>query len=168
MDLLPPPDVPGLGNANLMIRVRIDRKLSSSPPEAEDDGVERFSERTNGVSTNGVNAIFKCLLRGTFWYSREIHAPLRFMALPGGRILAAMAQDGWEVNELEGKDLFEVLLPSVEYELPGGGMVSMPAPRFVSTVRDNVTEGPWNERMMGDLVLQNGEDILRSVFKSSH
>lgn len=85
----------------------------------------------------------------------------RLMAKPGGTILATLCMDGWDVTPIdESKGLYEVLLPSVNYKVPGGS-VSIPAPRFVATVRDTfVRDGDYEERLQGDLVLQNGKDIL--------
>mmetsp|Transcript_31047 Transcript_31047/g.79842 ORF Transcript_31047/g.79842 Transcript_31047/m.79842 type:complete len:346 (+) Transcript_31047:67-1104(+) len=79
-----------------------------------------------------------------------------------GTILGLMAQDGWEVNCLdEAAGLFEVFLPSVKYPFPMGS-ISIPQPRFLATVRDSIgDDGEYHERLIGDLVLQNGKDILK-------
>lgn len=85
----------------------------------------------------------------------------RFMAQDGGAILQAMAQEGWEINPVDAaRGLYEILLPSVRYEV-AGSTVSIPAPRFLATVRDSSRRsGEYVERLSGDLVLQNGKDII--------
>jgi hypothetical protein len=87
----------------------------------------------------------------------------RLMSKKGGEILATMAQDGWEVTPVDiAKGIFELALPSVRYEVPGGTVVSIPAPRFLTTVYDsNQRTDEMDERLIGDLVLTNGADILK-------
>jgi len=121
----PLPEVPGMAEANLIVKVEID------PTQAQ-------------ATETGETGI------------------IRLMALSGGQILATMAQDGWEVKCVDSeKGLYELMLPAVRYELPGG-VVSIPPPRFLTTVRDSRKqhEGGYQERLQGDLVLQNGERIL--------
>lgn len=120
----PPPEVPGLDDANLVVRVKIEPKR-----------VEAVETQREGVA--------------------------RLMAEPGGNILALMAQDGWEVKQLDPiTGTYELSLPSVRYQF-ALGVVSIPSPRFVATVRDTFTmAGSYEERLQGDLVLQNGQDIL--------
>jgi len=85
------------------------------------------------------------------------------MSRTGGDILATMAQDGWEVTPVDiAKGIFELALPSVRYEVPGGTVVSIPAPRFLTTVYDSYQRtDDMDERLIGDLVLTNGKDILK-------
>jgi hypothetical protein len=87
----------------------------------------------------------------------------RLMDQSGGIILSTMATDGWVVKSVDSdKGLYEVSLPSVDYSLPGGA-VSIPSPRFSTTVKDlfrRVDGGDLTERLVGDLVLVNGEDII--------
>lgn len=119
----PPPQVPGMDEANLMVRVSIPRKLAI--PESNSEGVARL------------------------------------MSLPGGDILSLMAQEGWEVHEVDrAQGVYELLLPQVRYELPGG-VVTIPQPKFLTTVRESVfRNGDFCHRLSGDLVLQNGEGIF--------
>lgn len=76
-------------------------------------------------------------------------------------ILGRMARDGWEVIPLdESKGIFEVILPAVKYEMPLG-TVSIPAPHFLCTVYNSTAQDDdYQERLIGDLVLQNGQDLL--------
>jgi len=83
------------------------------------------------------------------------------MEQDSGTILASMAQDGWEVKPVDGTtDQFEIFLPSVDFGLPMGS-VSIPQPRFLTTIYDTYrTTEDGEERLTGDLVLMNGDDIL--------
>mmetsp|Transcript_135100 Transcript_135100/g.328363 ORF Transcript_135100/g.328363 Transcript_135100/m.328363 type:complete len:219 (+) Transcript_135100:44-700(+) len=73
-----------------------------------------------------------------------------------------MAQDGWSVEPIDpSKGIYELSLPAVDVNL-GMGSVSIPSPLFRATIWDSSRrdeEGDM-ERLVGDLVLQNGEDIL--------
>mmetsp|Transcript_101925 Transcript_101925/g.328796 ORF Transcript_101925/g.328796 Transcript_101925/m.328796 type:complete len:238 (+) Transcript_101925:58-771(+) len=86
----------------------------------------------------------------------------RLMAKSGGEILATMGQEGWVVKTVdEAKGIFELSLPSVRQEF-AGCVISIPAPIFRATVRDtSAKEGGYTERLQGDLILQNGKDILK-------
>ncbi|CAK9004540.1 unnamed protein product [Durusdinium trenchii] len=77
------------------------------------------------------------------------------------KVLEAMAQEGWEVEVVdESKGLYMLSLPSVLYEVMGTS-VSIPAPRFLTKLRDKSgTFSQFEERLEGDLVLQNGENIF--------
>mmetsp|Transcript_31575 Transcript_31575/g.87068 ORF Transcript_31575/g.87068 Transcript_31575/m.87068 type:complete len:463 (+) Transcript_31575:19-1407(+) len=92
----------------------------------------------------------------------------RLMATSHGTILGAMAQYEWEVRPLDiDKSLFEIKLPSVHYDLPVA-TVSIPAPLFHATVHDSFlrkSDTDYKERLIGNLVLQNGEDILTVELK---
>lgn len=85
------------------------------------------------------------------------------MQQSGGTILAAMAQDGWSVEPVDPSNgIYELSLPSVDYNL-GMGAVSIPSPVFRANIVDvnrNDADGDV-ERLVGDLVLQNGKDILK-------
>jgi len=85
----------------------------------------------------------------------------RLMACPRHKILGLMARDGWQVHPIDKSEgLFELVLPPVEYNLPLA-VVSIPAPRFKATVTSSQKEaGKYKERLIGDLVLLNGDDIL--------
>lgn len=79
-----------------------------------------------------------------------------------GDILAAMAQDGWRVepkNTAEG--IYSMFLPSVKVDFPIGS-VSIPSPEFECRVRDSFETSSEEEeqRLVGELVLQNGSEIL--------
>lgn len=88
----------------------------------------------------------------------------RLMGRPGGEILAAMAQSGWKVEPNDpARNIYDVFLPSVEYNL-GMGSVGIPAPRFTATIVDTFRETACgHERLEGELVLQNGKDILTVI-----
>jgi len=121
---VPTPEVPGLEDASLIVRVKID------PKEAM---VEEGAEVVE-----------------------------RLMAKSDRTVLEAMAQSGWEVETIdESQGLYVMSLPSVRYELPGG-VVSIPAPRFLTSFRDlrGRLSGTSQARAEGDLVLQNGKDIF--------
>lgn len=95
-----------------------------------------------------------------------------------GKILAAIAQEGWVVEARdEANGEFSVFLPAVDYDFPLA-TVSIPSPHFHASVRDSdawtaylaalekakeergaAPEAP-EERLRARLVLQNGEDIL--------
>jgi len=83
------------------------------------------------------------------------------LAQSGGDILQAMAQDDWKVNPVDpAQGVHEMFLPPVNYNL-GMGSVSIPAPRFIATIQDSDdVSGDLHERLVGNLVLQNGEGIL--------
>jgi len=85
----------------------------------------------------------------------------RLMSLPGSRILANMAQEGWEVKTVdEAKNLYELSLPAVNYKM-SLATVSIPPPRFRTIVRDTYARsGAFEERLQGDMILENGQDIL--------
>mmetsp|Transcript_19994 Transcript_19994/g.46531 ORF Transcript_19994/g.46531 Transcript_19994/m.46531 type:complete len:857 (-) Transcript_19994:258-2828(-) len=87
----------------------------------------------------------------------------RLMALPGGRILQIMCSAGWEVvpQNVE-KGLYDIYLPPVKYEVPLGATVTIPPPHFETLVTDMHRASPRGhcERLAGDLILQNGKDIL--------
>jgi hypothetical protein len=86
----------------------------------------------------------------------------RLMEQSGGIILSTMAREGWDVKAKDpDAGLYELSLPSVDYSLPGGS-VSIPSPRFETTVQDlfrRVDDG-LTERLLGDLVLVNGEGLI--------
>merc|ERR1740123_1172104 len=84
------------------------------------------------------------------------------MAQSGGKILATMAKEGWYVTSLDtSKNLYELSLPPVHYEF-AGAVVSIPPSRFLATLRDTFTKtGSYQERLQGDMVLQNGENIVK-------
>mmetsp|Transcript_149960 Transcript_149960/g.462946 ORF Transcript_149960/g.462946 Transcript_149960/m.462946 type:complete len:591 (-) Transcript_149960:130-1902(-) len=80
----------------------------------------------------------------------------------GGTILAAMAQDGWSVKPVDTpRGIYELSLPAVTYNL-GMGTVSIPSPLFKAHITDSsrTDEEDDTERLVGDLILQNGQDIL--------
>jgi len=85
----------------------------------------------------------------------------KLMQQSSATILGLMSRDGWQVNEIDGsKGLFEILMPPVSYSLPLG-QVSIPAPRFLCTVHDSdAADGDCKERLVGDLILQNGAGIF--------
>lgn len=86
----------------------------------------------------------------------------RLLSNSCGDILAAMAQDGWRVepkNTAEG--IYSMFLPSVKVDFPIGS-VSIPSPEFECRVRDSFESSDEDEeqRLVGELVLQNGKEIL--------
>lgn len=118
-----PPEVPGMEDANLIVRVDIDPKRQSV--------------------SRGAKAIENLMSRS----DREV--------------LEAMAQEGWEVEVVdESEGLYMLSLPPVLYEVMGTS-VSIPAPRFLTKLRDcRGRISKFKERLEGDLVLQNGEGIF--------
>jgi len=87
----------------------------------------------------------------------------RLMCLPGGRILEIMCSSGWEVRRVNvEKGLYDIFLPDVKYAVPLGASVTIPPPHFAAFVNDVNRRNPKGhcERLIGDLVLQNGQDIL--------
>jgi len=85
----------------------------------------------------------------------------RLMASSHEVILGRMAQDGWTVTLLDKeKSLFEIKMPAVKYDVPVG-TVQIPQPTFTAIVRDSlVTFEDGKERLVGDLILSNGDDII--------
>ncbi|CAE7572262.1 CPK16 [Symbiodinium natans] len=86
------------------------------------------------------------------------------MAGSDRQILEAMAQEGWEVEVVdESRNLYMLSLPPVLYEVMGS-TISIPAPRFLTTLRNTSGrdggKGSYKDRIEGDLVLQNGENIF--------
>eukprot|EP00929_Paragymnodinium_shiwhaense_P028592 TRINITY_DN16553_c0_g1_i3.p1 TRINITY_DN16553_c0_g1~~TRINITY_DN16553_c0_g1_i3.p1 ORF type:complete len:449 (-),score=76.60 TRINITY_DN16553_c0_g1_i3:98-1444(-) len=84
------------------------------------------------------------------------------MAESDGRIIAAMAQDGWDVRSLdEASGEYEVMLPAVEYEF-SLARVTMPRPHFKATVQAGAVEAQHDgqQRMTGELVLTNGDEMI--------
>jgi len=87
----------------------------------------------------------------------------RLMCLPGGRILEIMCSSGWEVRRVDvEKGLYDIFLPNVKYAVPLGASVTIPPPHFTAFVNDvnRRSSKGHGERLIGDLVLQNGKDIL--------
>ncbi|CAE7817706.1 CPK16, partial [Symbiodinium necroappetens] len=122
-----PPVVPGMEEANLVVRVKIDPKRRL----VEDLGAEGAEN---------------------------------LMAGSNRQILEAMAQEGWEVEVVnESENLYMLSLPPVLYEVMGS-TISIPAPRFLTTLRTTTGrdggESSYKDRLEGDLVLQNGENIF--------
>ncbi|CAE7774834.1 CPK16, partial [Symbiodinium sp. CCMP2456] len=126
VEVLPPPEVPGMEDANLVVSVEIDEK-KQKVLKAGEEGAENL------------------------------------MAGSNRQILEAMAQEGWEVEVVnESENLYMLSLPPVLYEVMGS-TISIPAPKFLTKLRDTrgtPTSGPYQGRMEGDLVLQNGEGIF--------
>lgn len=86
----------------------------------------------------------------------------RLMDTSCGDILAAMAQDGWRVEEKNAAEgIYSMFLPSVKVDFPIGS-VSIPSPEFECRVRDSFESSSEDEeqRLVGELVLQNGKEIL--------
>eukprot|EP00439_Symbiodinium_sp_Y106_P042242 s3811_g5.t1 len=122
-----PPDVPGMEEANLVVRVKIDPK-------------RRLVEELGAEGATNL------------------------MAGSNRQILEAMAQEGWEVEVVnESENLYMLSLPPVLYEVMGS-TISIPAPRFLTTLRTTTGrdggESSYKDRLEGDLVLQNGENIF--------
>lgn len=119
----PPLTAPGMEDANLVVAVTTDPKMTSAA--SKQAGVELL------------------------------------MRQPSATILGLMAQDGWQVNEVDVEaGVFEVLMPAVEYDMPLG-TVSIVPPLFRCDVRDSAAkDGTYQERLIGDLVLENGDGLL--------
>lgn len=119
----PPPEAPGMEDANLIVRVDIEPKR------------QKVSKGAKAIEN--------------------------LMSRPDREVLEAMAQEGWEVEVVdESKGLYMLSLPPVLYEVMGTS-VSIPAPRFLTKLRDSRGRtSKFKERLEGDLVLQNGEGIF--------
>lgn len=119
----PPPEAPGMEDANLIVRVDIEPKR------------QKVSKGAKAIEN--------------------------LMSRPDREVLEAMAQEGWEVEVVdESKGLYMLSLPPVLYEVMGTS-VSIPAPRFLTKLRDSRRRtSKFKERLEGDLVLQNGEGIF--------
>lgn len=93
--------------------------------------------------------------------SKGAKAIENLMSKSDREVLEAMAQEGWEVEVVdESKGLYMLSLPPVLYEVMGTS-VSIPAPRFLTKLRDSRGRtSKFKERLEGDLVLQNGEGIF--------
>jgi len=127
VEVRPPPEVPGMEDANLVVSVEIDQKKQKVLKAGEEG------------ATN-------------------------LMAGSNRQILEAMAQEGWEVEVVnESENLYMLSLPPVLYEVMGS-TISIPAPRFLTTLRTTTGrdggESSYKDRLEGDLVLQNGENIF--------
>eukprot|EP00930_Biecheleria_cincta_P054991 TRINITY_DN41364_c0_g1_i1.p1 TRINITY_DN41364_c0_g1~~TRINITY_DN41364_c0_g1_i1.p1 ORF type:complete len:493 (-),score=64.71 TRINITY_DN41364_c0_g1_i1:45-1523(-) len=86
----------------------------------------------------------------------------RLMDKSCGDILAAMAQDGWRVEDKNATEgIYSMFLPSVKVDFPVGS-VSIPSPEFECRVRDSFESSgeDQEQRLVGELVLQNGKEIL--------
>lgn len=120
---LPPPLVPGMDAANLMVQADIDPQ--KSPAKQGRKAVERL------------------------------------MRLDCGAVLSMLGSEGWTVQEIDkSQGIFELSLPAVRVDLPGA-VVTIPRPCFRATMRNSYKRtGSFTERLVGDLVLQNGKDIL--------
>jgi len=77
------------------------------------------------------------------------------------QVLENLCGDGWSCSPIDAeKGLFQITLPAVRYELPMG-VVSIPAPLFHAQARGSeVQSGDYSERLVADIVLQNGDKML--------
>ncbi|CAJ1378327.1 unnamed protein product [Effrenium voratum] len=118
-----PPEVPGMEDANLIVKVDIEPK-----------------RRKVKLGEKGVRNL---------------------MARSDREVLEAMAQEGWEVEVVdEAEGLYTLSLPPVLYEVMGTS-ISIPAPKFLTRLRSSDGQSlAFQERMWGDLILQNGENIF--------
>ncbi|CAJ1435032.1 unnamed protein product, partial [Effrenium voratum] len=77
------------------------------------------------------------------------------------QVLQDLCGEGWSVRPIDAANgVFELTLPAVRYSMPMG-VVSIPAPLFRAQVRDSdKTVGNYQERLIADIVLQNGDKML--------
>lgn len=76
-------------------------------------------------------------------------------------VLEDLCGEGWSVRPIDAsKGSFEITLPAVRYPMPMG-IVSIPSPLFHAQVRkSSKVSGSYHERLVADIVLQNGQKIL--------
>jgi len=84
------------------------------------------------------------------------------MQQPFSEIVGLLAHEGWEIRPLDiEKGSVEIVLPEVHYDL-GMAIVTIKPPRFTCVARSSSTIArDFEERLIGDMVLENGKDILK-------
>mmetsp|Transcript_69730 Transcript_69730/g.167399 ORF Transcript_69730/g.167399 Transcript_69730/m.167399 type:complete len:578 (-) Transcript_69730:206-1939(-) len=160
-----------LAEANLHDSLHEEAKAHSRPPHVEDvvsahestvrDDEHAASDRGEGSERQPNLVLTVKSSLATEEPGSQASGVECLMSQPGGEILAAMAGKDWKVEPLDpSRGTYELQLPPVTYNM-GVGSVTIPPPRFIATIEDSTTvTGDEHERLVGELVLQNGDRIL--------